>query len=68
MTNYTERDRDSLVSAIFAHSQELERLSPPIIKCELPALPEALAAIEKAASSFITKLRMYKRSDSDPQE
>ena len=66
MTSYTERDRDSILSAIFTHTQELEALSPPIIKAELSNLPEALAAVEKSATSFITKLRMYKRADSDP--
>lgn len=68
MPNYTERDRDSIVSAIFQHTQELEKLSPRIIKAEIPALPEAIAAVEKATTSFITRLRVLKRSDSDPQD
>lgn len=68
MTQYTERDRDSLISVIFTHTKELEALSSPIIKAELSNLPEALAAVEKSATSFITKLRMYKRSEADPQD
>jgi hypothetical protein len=55
---YSERNRDQILSEIHAHIQALSKLSSGLVRAPLPELGEHLAGLDEQATSFLTKLRL----------